>query len=382
MAGRPTLQRLVDVALAALVATVGLLEIWLPMPSLAGSGSRPFSTAVVVLMCAALSLRRAYPLPVLLVLVTAFVAGLLTGELYVLFWGGFLPFAVAVFSVARNGRGNAPFLGAAAAAATLLCIDLFVEELQAVSEIVFHWLVITVVWSFGWGLQVLERQAAASTRRAVEAEVTAAERALAAVVEERTRIARELHDVVAHAVSLMVVQAGAAEQVVDEDPAYVRTALGTIRTTGSGALSEMRRVVSMLREDGRGELAPQPGLAALPALLDDVRASGLDVTLRTDGEPRTLSAGLDLATFRIVQEALTNVRRHAGASRAEVLLRYDVNEVEVCVTDDGLGASHEAASDGHGLVGMRERAALYGGRVETKSRKGSGFTVRAVLPAS
>ena len=381
-----TARRLADVLLATAVAAVGVAEIWVPFPSVAGDGSRWGSTVVVVATCAALVVRRRWPVGVLSVVALLFVAGLATGQLYVLFWGGFLPFAVAVFSAARYGLGREPYVGAALAAAVLLYLDLFVDELQEPGEIIFHWLVTTVVWSFGWGLQRFERRARESSRQAIAAQVNAAERAMAAVIEERTRIARELHDIVAHSVSVMVVQAGAAEQVVEEDPAYTREALRTIRETGSGALSEMRRVVSMLREDDSGSpasaLAPQPGLAALSALVDEARALGLEVSLTTVGEPRDLPPGLDLAAYRIVQEALTNVRRHAHASRAEVRLEYDADEIRLQVTDDGQGPVNGTARQGHGLVGMRERAALYGGRVMTDSTDGQGFAVQAVLPVT
>ena len=179
----------------------------------------------------------------------------------------------------------------------------------------------------------------------------------------------------------MVVQAGAAEQVVDDDPDFVRSALGTIRSTGTGALGEMRRVVAMLREpDGAGTLEPQPCTAGLSALVDEARAAGLQAQLRVEGDERRLPLGVDLAVYRIVQEALTNVRRHAFASSADVLVRLSEDSVEVEVSDDGRGARRDAPSAGHGLIGMRERALLYGGQLEALSRPGHGFTVRASLP--
>jgi signal transduction histidine kinase len=304
----------------------------------------------------------------------------LFAPLYVLFFGQFVPMAVAVFSMARHGHGRVPYLGAAAGGATLLYFDFFVSILQAPGEIVFHWGVFAIVWAFGFGLRSFEARAEDSTRRAIEAEVAAAEQAMAAVVQERTRIARELHDIVAHAVSMMVVQAGAAEQVVDDDPDYVRRALATIRETGTGALAEMRRVVAMLRDtDEPGSLAPQPGVDTLPSLVEDARSAGLAATLDVLGETRPLPAGIDLAAYRIVQEALTNVRRHAGATSVRVELAYGDDELRIEVADDGIGSTDPRG--GHGLVGMRERVSLYGGRIETGSANGSGFVVRAVLPA-
>jgi signal transduction histidine kinase len=264
--------------------------------------------------------------------------------------------------------------------------DLTIPELQAPGEIVFHWGVFVLVWLAGFTLAMLDRRSREATRRAIAVEVAAAEATLAAVVEERTRIARELHDIVAHSVSMMVVQAGAAELVVEEDPAFATRALGTIRTTGNDALAEMRRLVAMLRSaDDDGVLSPQPGLEGVPALIEDVRTTGLAAGLEIEGTPCTLPVGLDLAAYRIVQEALTNVRRHSAASRVQVRLIYTPDELSIDVTDDGVGvsaASREGTRPGHGLIGMRERAGLYGGRLETEGRPGSGFTVRALLPLS
>ncbi len=373
-------ERLFDLALAAAVTAVGLAEIWVPFSSRQAEGSPLPSTVVTVVAGLALTQRRTYPLPAGLFVLWSWPVAFTLEPMYVLFWGQFVPMAVAVFSMARHGRGRVPLYGAIAGALTLLYFDLFVAYLQEPGEIVFHWGVFAVVWGFGFGLRRLEVRAEDSTRRAVEAEVAAAEQAMAAVVEERTRIARELHDIVAHAVSMMVVQAGAAEQVVDDDPDFTRRALGTIRTTGTSALSEMRRVVAMLRTtDEPGALEPQPGLDAVPALMDDVRSAGLSARLDVVGDPRDLPAGVDLAAYRIVQEALTNVRRHASASAVEVSLTYGPDDVRIEVTDDGVGAADPAG--GHGLVGMRERAALYGGTVEAASVNGTGFAVRAVLPS-
>ena len=372
--------RLFDAALAALVATLGVVEIWLPLPSVLGEGSAVVSTAVVVGTSVVLAFRRVWPLPAALLVLFVWPLVFTVEPLLVLFWGQLLPMTVAVFSVARHGRGRQPVYGALAGAATLLFFDLRVEVLSDLGEIVFHWGVFTVAWSFGWGLQRMEQRAMASLQHAIAVEVSAAEQTMAALAAERARIARDLHDVVAHAVSVMVVQAGAAQQVVDDDPEHVRSALGTIRATGAGALEEMRRVVTMLREDeAGGDLTPQPGVAALGALVEEARIGGLDASLVVEGVARALPVGLDLAAYRIVQEALTNVRRHAAATSAAVVLRYGESEVELEVRDDGGGLVDAAASGaGHGMVGMRERATLYGGRLETASE--NGFTVRAVLP--
>src|SRR5580765_4811921 len=182
-----------------------------------------------------------------------------------------------------------------------------------------------------------------------------------AVVEERARIARELHDAIAHDVSMMVVQAGAERRVLDGTSASTKEVLGTIERIGRGALTEMRRLVGMLRSDAGDPLAPQPGLDDLPTLVGQVCEAGLPVELQIDGERRELPVGIELSAYRIVQEALTNALKHAGEARARVRIRYSPDSLQLEIADDGPGNGSSAAGGGHGLVGMRERVALYGG---------------------
>jgi signal transduction histidine kinase len=227
----------------------------------------------------------------------------------------------------------------------------------------------------GFFVRSYEHRASVEAGRAAQAESSSREQALMAVADERARIARELHDIVAHSVSVMVVQAGAAEKAID-DPDYVRKALASIRTTGTTALAEMRRVVALIRDtEEPAELQPQPDLADLERLVAEME---VPTTLRIEGAERPLSAGVALSTFRIVQEALTNVRRHARARSAEVTLRYLDDSLEIEVADDGVGTA--SAAGGNGLIGMRERAHMYGGTVATTTAPGEGFRVRAVLP--
>ena len=224
------------------------------------------------------------------------------------------------------------------------------------------------------GIQSRDRRADLAER---EREVAARE----AVVEERARIARELHDAIAHNVSMMVVQAGAERRVLDEDQESTRDVLETVEQIGRNALTEMRRLVGMLRTDDDDPLTPQPGLGDLARLVRQVRDAGLPVELRVEGEPRELPVGLELSAYRIVQEALTNALKHAGDARATVRVRYTDDSLELEVVDDGVGAHAEpAGGGGHGLVGMRERVALYGGRFEAGRRPAGGFTVRVLLP--
>jgi len=246
-------------------------------------------------------------------------------------------------------------------------------------------LIIGGVAAFSWivGLSMYER-----SRRTAELEERAARlererdaEARTAVAEERARIAREMHDVVAHSLSVMVVQAEAAEAMLDVDAERARRPLASVQETGRSALAELRRMLGALREaDGDAPLAPQPGLAGLDELVDHVRAAGLPVELRVEGEVRPLPSGVDLSAYRILQEGLTNALKHAGPARAEVLVRYGDRDLELSVSDDGRGRGAGGNGGGHGLVGMRERVALYGGDLDAGPRPGGGFGLRARLP--
>jgi signal transduction histidine kinase len=201
-----------------------------------------------------------------------------------------------------------------------------------------------------------------------------------AVVEERARIARELHDVIAHHVSMIVVQAGAERRVLGDANESTREVLETVEQSGRSALTEMRRLLGMLRGDANEPLAPQPGLGDVPTLVGQLRDAGLPVEFSIDGERRALPVGIELSAYRIVQEALTNALKHAGDAHATVHVRYGPDSLELEITDDGPGAAARTAGGGHGLVGMRERVALYGGRFDASRNPAGGFAVRVVLP--
>jgi signal transduction histidine kinase len=201
-----------------------------------------------------------------------------------------------------------------------------------------------------------------------------------AVIAERARIARELHDVIAHHVSMMVVQAGAERRVLDAGNESTREVLTTIERVGRGALTEMRRLVGMLRGDDEDALAPQPGIGDLATLVAQMRSAGLDVDLQLEGQSRDIPVGIDLSAYRIVQEGLTNALKHAGHARTTVRVRYGVDSLELEIADDGDPASVELDRGGHGLVGMRERVALYGGTLDAGRRPAGGFAVCVLLP--
>src|SRR5919201_3531952 len=263
-------------------------------------------------------------------------------------------------------------------AIVLGCIVVVVANIpgpQSASDLVFIPLRFVVAWVAGYALREREEQAKAAEMRATLAErereaaemrATLAERereaaARIAVAEERARIARELHDIVPHAMSVMVLQVGAVRHKLPQTLAEDRDALGSVEHAGRTALAEMRRLLGAMRSDGDGlDLAPQPGLDALHALVGDVSRAGLPVRLHVDGEPFPLPRAIDLSAYRIVQEGLTNALKHAQAKRADVTVRYRPEELELEVADDGVGSAL-TNGHGHGLVGIRERVHIYGG---------------------
>jgi signal transduction histidine kinase len=239
-----------------------------------------------------------------------------------------------------------------------------------------------IVWIGGVGLGRKLEQVSAVEERAARLEREREEKARAAVAEERARIARELHDVVGHAVSVMTVQAAAVRRLLRPEQEREREALLVVEQTGREALAEMRKLVGVLRRPEEAPaLAPQPSLEHLDKLVENAREAGLPVDLRVEGKAIKLSPGVDLTAYRLVQEGLTNAIKHAGASRADVLVRYGDGAVEVVVSDDGAGnGASDAVSGGHGLVGMRERVAVYGGELEAGPKPGGGYALRAKLP--
>jgi signal transduction histidine kinase len=239
-----------------------------------------------------------------------------------------------------------------------------------------------IAWLAGFALRERAAQAKAAEERAAHAEREREENARRAVFEERVRIARELHDVIAHHVSMMGVQAGAGRVVIDRDPVKAKEALAAIEGSSRHAVVELHRLLGFLRQAGDPDpLASQPGLAQLASLATAMSDAQLTVEVRVEGEERPLPATVDVSAYRIVQEALTNTLKHAGASRADVHLRYRPGELEVEIVDDGRPNGGPASSSGGlGLIGMRERAALHGGRLSAGPAADGGFAVRAKLP--
>jgi signal transduction histidine kinase len=253
---------------------------------------------------------------------------------------------------------------------------------QGLSDFLFLFLLFSIVWLAGVALGSKLEQARAAEQRALHLERERGEKAREAVAEERARIARELHDVVGHSVSVMTVQASGVRRLLRPDQEREREALLIVEQAGREALAEMRRLVGVLRRPEEAPaLAPQPSLQHVDRLVEQAREAGLPVQLRIEGEAAQLSPGIDLTAYRLVQEALTNTIKHAGATGAEVVVRYGEHDIELLVTDDGRGASDGTSeSGGHGLVGMRERVAVYEGELEAGPRPTGGYALRARLP--
>ncbi len=250
----------------------------------------------------------------------------------------------------------------------------------SVDQIVFIPVDFAVAWIAGLAVRARVEQAEVAESHATQAEQERDAAARVAVAEERARIARELHDIVAHAVSVMVLQVGAVRHQLPDTMAEDRAALRSVEQAGRGALAEMRRLLSVMRRDGDGvELAPQPGLDGLDSLIKEIGRAGLPVELHLDGERFPLPPGIDLSAYRIVQEGLTNALKHARASHAEVTVRYRPDEVGIEVRDDGTGAT-PSDGYGHGLIGIRERVRLYGGEMTAGRTNGGGFTLSTRLP--
>jgi signal transduction histidine kinase len=369
-------------ALAALAAVTGLALV-------APQAQAPPPTPVIVLWALALAaplvVRRRWPLAVLAVTTVHFTRYWAVGQPNEI--ASWLVLGVAVYSAATYGSLRRGYWVSGACllwlvgAGVLPTLRAGAGPVELAAVALFDSLPFLLGWSLGVMTRRLRAYRATLEERNRQLDRQQEANARRAVLEERVRIARELHDVVAHHVSLMGIQAGVARRLFDRDPAEAVAAIASVETAGRQAIAELQQLVGVLRGRGEGDdLAPQPSLQRLPELVEHMRQAGLPVELHQRGRLRQLPAGVELSLYRIVQEALTNTLKHAGPAHASVTVCYNRGMVEVEVVDDGSGpASGRPATGGRGLVGMRERVSLYGGRLEAGARPGGGFRVHAVL---
>ncbi|SCK45208.1 Signal transduction histidine kinase [Streptomyces sp. WMMB 714] len=355
---------------------------------------------IVLALCLVVALRRRAPEKMLVLTTGTGVAQVVT---HVDVGPANFAMLVIVFTVAsRNIRWASRFaLGGAVAAPTIATLR-WPEENQTLAGTILGDIFLTVTfvlaWVLGDSLRTRRAYYAQLEERATRLEKEREAQTQIAAAAERARIARELHDVVAHNVSVMVVQADGAAYVLDSAPDQAKQALSTISGTGRQALAEMRRLLGVLRtgesgpdgasgREGAGEYGPQPGVDQLSELIEQVRGAGLAVSFTIEGTPRPLPSSIELTAYRVVQEALTNSRKHGGPDvGATVRLSYGADELSLLAEDDGRGAEREMYEEGgtdglgHGLIGMRERVGMVGGSLETGPRPGGGFRICAVLP--
>ena len=368
-----------DGLLAVAAAGFGVLTLSSVLPFDLGN---PRAVAAYLLLLGhtlPIALRRRFPVPVL---AWALATGLAFASLRLNLVSLGLAVLVYVYTVASRCPRRVSVAGLAATVAMLLAV--FLVRPRAIGDrgtVVIDCLTVAAAWWLGDATRRRQEAIGAARERAVELERAREELARRAVVEEQLRIARELHDVVAHSMSIIAVQSGVGAHVLDSQPEEARKALTAIEVTSRQALTEMRRLLGVLRQEAEpsGSLTPTPGLAEVDALAAEVARAGARVEVRIEGTRPELPPGLDLSAYRIVQEALTNVVRHAGPATARIRIRYAPQSVDVEVVDDGRGGNPRPG-DGHGIAGMRERAALYGGTLHAGPRPGGGFRVAARLP--
>jgi signal transduction histidine kinase len=374
-----SVQPLLDVAVPVLLAVLSVTQLVADRPP----GSPALLTVTALAAVLPLAARRSAPLAVTAVVVVGVVGQVLVSGGAPPTFASFVATMICIYTLVREAR-----LGPMLAGLLLIAVAVAVTTfLQARVDTVepFEFVYPVVYFGLAGGLGALVRQRAlrlaAVEDRAALLETELQREAALAAAEERSRIARELHDVVAHGLSLMVVQAEAAEEMLDRSPEAAVRPLRRVQETGRESLGEMRRLLGILRTPEGAQsagTAPQPSLRRLPDLVQEAETAGLAVSVATDGTATDLPLGVELAAYRIVQEALTNTRRHARAHSVWVRLAYSPQDLRIEVTDDGRGPG--GGRPGHGLIGMRERAALYGGTLDAGPGPDGGFRVVAVLP--
>ncbi len=348
---RARITALADGVVVLLLASSALVEVW--SSTAAMSEARGVHTVLTLGFTLPLLFRRRHSVVVLLMVAASSWLQLELG-------GGlgqpFFAVLIALYAVGAHAGFPQTLAGPAAVALQIAALDIpRLIDGNPADEVLPAWFVLTGTWFFGRWMRHRRRESVLLAERADVAVRDAADRAEQAVSAERARIARELHDLVAHSMGVIVIQSQGAQRSLDNDLEASRSALAAIENTGRDGLAEMRRLLDLLTTAERTPMTPQPGIDELDDLVANVRSAGMPVTLDVEGQPRGLAPGVELAAYRVVQESLTNVLKHAGGAAARVVLRYRPDSIEVEVSNDGLGASTNG-SEGHGLVGMQERS--------------------------
>jgi signal transduction histidine kinase len=363
-----------DLALAGVLAVFGGVDVWLTHE---WHGNKAVTGLVVLAMALSLAWRRRRPLVTFavpsggLVLLSLVYQGSEAGAaLFIML--------ASVYSVALYAAE--PYYALAGYAVVATIHTTRTPEVHGVGDALWDFVMFGLAFAVGVAMRGRHARTTALERDKQTLELEHEERAAAAVAEERRRIARELHDIVAHSLGVMVLQAGAAEQVLERDPSRARGVLDSIRATGQEAIGEMSTLLGLIREDSATLLEPQPSLADIERLVAKMQGAGLRVELRIEGDPRPLPAALELSAFRIVQEGLTNALKHAASAQSRVLLRYGERELLVEVSDDGAATNGAGRGSRRGLAGIGERVAVFGGRLDAGPRPEGGWTLRAAFP--
>jgi signal transduction histidine kinase len=371
------IRRFPDAVLAVVLLAVMVGELALKGPAPGESASTWAAYVWALAITVPIAVHRRWPVAAVFVAGVAIV-GYAAGH-YVAF-PGYAAFALVFVVGLHTGRGR----GALAFATIAVAIGLALSQQTAITVTGSTWVAtmlgLAVAWLAGENLRIRQTRWTALQERAARLETEREERARQAVAEERLRIARELHDVVAHSMSVIAVQAGVANHVIDSRPDLARQALSTVETNTRAALVEMRRLLGVLRSPGESSasLVPAPGLSDVPRLRDQFVEAGLQVEVSVSGAPVGVPEGVDLSAYRIVQEGLTNVLRHGGPA-ATVAIGYEPGLVRLAIGDSGSDAE-PSSEPGHGLIGMRERVAVFGGTFTAGPRPGGGFDLLATLP--
>lgn len=373
-----------DALMAAALAALGLCELFIRSLNADFHGPRWLNVLAVLLIAAPITFRRRAPLAALVVYwIPAQVwLDVVYGSHSNLPIEPFLVLLILVFSAASLVEGSRHLVVLAVLGGLYASeLALLIAGRKGLGNVVPGLVFISLAYVLGRGVHRRRSREASLQHRTAVLEQERETVARQAVRDERDRIARELHDVIAHSVSVIIVQAGAAQRLLERDTLGAHGALETIRTAGSEALDELRHLLDLMHEVPSADSEePQPGIARLDALIAQTRETGLPVDFAVDGTKRPLPPGVDLAVYRIVQEALTNIRKHAGPATARVQLHFAPNQLELIVVDDGRGDGTRANGSGHGLIGMRERVALYGGSLASGPGTTGGFEVRATIP--